>query len=126
MVLAIVLAFPKIRSEVEDRRLDYPGMATLVLVVASLMVGLSWTDDSTVTPTGLVTFGVVMAIVFMFTQSRSEHPIMPLEIFRNRTAAAALTATLLSGIGLYGSLLFSPLFLQGTLSPYRTWCRSVW
>ena len=116
VVLAIVPAFPKIHSEAASQRLDYPGMATLVLAVASLMVGLSWTDDSTVTPTGLVTFGVAMAIVFMFTQSRSEHPIMPLEIFRNRTAAAALTATLLSGFGLYGSLLFTPLFLQGTLN----------
>ena len=116
VVLAIVPAFPKIRSEASGQRLDYPGMATLVLAVASLMVGLSWTDDSTVTPTGLVAFGVVMAIMFMFTQSRSEHPIMPLEVFRNRTTTAALTATLLSGFGLYGSLLFTPLFLQGTLN----------
>ena len=115
-VLALVLAFPKIRSEAAGQRLDYPGMTTLVLAVASIMVGLSWTDDSAARTTGLVAFGAVMAAVFMFTQSRSEHPIMPLEIFRNRTAAAAVIAVLLSGFGLYGSLVFTPLFLQGSLN----------
>ena len=115
-VLALVLAFPKIRSEAAGQRLDYPGMTTLVLAVASIMVGLSWASDSAARATGLVVFGAVMAAVFMFIESKSEHPIMPLEIFRNRTAAAAVTAVLLSGFGLYGSLVFTPLFLQGSLN----------
>ena len=115
-VLAIVPAFPKIRSEAADQRLDYPGMTTLVLAVASIMVGLSWTSHGAAAAIGLVAFGVVLVAVFMFIESKSEHPIMPLEVYRNRTVAASLTAVLLSGFGLYGSLVFTPLFLQGTLN----------
>ena len=112
LVLVIVLAFPKIRPEVEDRRLDYPGMATLVLAVASIMVGLSWGNDSAAPATGLVAFGVAMAAVFVIIESKSEYPIMPLEVYRNRAVAVSLTVVLLSGFGLYGSLLFVPLFFQ--------------
>ena len=115
VVLAVVLAFPKIRSEVADRRLDYPGMAALVLAVASIMVGLSLGNDSAAPAIGLVAFGVAMAAVFVIIESKSDYPIMPLEICRNRTVAVSLTVVLLSAFGLYGSLLFTPLFFQGTL-----------
>ena len=114
LVLATVLAFPKIRSEVEDRRLDYAGMATLVLAVASVMVGLSWGSGGA-PAAGLVAFGVAMAAVFVFIESKSEYPIMPLEIYRNPAVAVSLTAVFLSAFGLYGSLLFTPLFFQGAL-----------
>ena len=115
VVLAIVLAFPKIRSEIADRRLDYAGMTTLVLAAASIMVGLSLGNDGAVTTTGLVAFGVAMAAVFAIIESKSEYPIMPLEVYRNRAVAVSLTVVLLSGFGLYGSLLFTPLFFQVTL-----------
>ena len=114
-VLAIVPAFPKIRSEVEDRRLDYPGMATLMLAVAALMVGLSGGNSSAATAGGLVALGVVMAAVFVIIESKSGYPIMPPEVYRNRTVAVSLTVVLLSGFGLYGSLVFTPLFFQATL-----------
>ena len=115
VVLAIVPAFPKIRSEVAERRLDYPGMAALVLAVASIMVGLSWRNDGGALTTGLVAFGAAMATVFVIIESKSEHPIMPLEVYRNRAVAVALVVVLLSGFGLYASLLFTPLFFQVTL-----------
>ena len=115
LVLVIVLAFPKIRPEVEDRRLDYPGMTTLLLAVASIMVGLSWGDNSGAPAAGLVAFGAAMAAVFVIVESKSAHPIMPLEIYRSRAVAVSLIVVLLSGFGLYASLLFTPLFFQVTL-----------
>ena len=114
VVLAIVPAYPKIRPEVEDRRLDYPGMAALVLAVVPIMVGLSWGNEGSATATGLLAFGVTMAAVFVIIESKSDHPVMPLEIYRDRSVAVSLTVVFLSGFGLFGSLLFAPLFFQGT------------
>ena len=114
-VLAIVLGFPKMRSEIEDRRLDYAGMATLMLAVASVMAGLSLGKYGAVPTTGLVAFGVAMATVFAFIEWKSDYPVMPLEIYRNRTVAVSLIVVFLSGFGLYGSLLFTPLFFQAIL-----------
>ena len=84
VVLVILLAFPRIRPEVEDRRLDYPGMTTLVLAVVPIMVGLSWGNNSSAPAIGLVAFGVAMAGAFVVIESKSDYPIMPLEIYRHR------------------------------------------
>ena len=117
VVLAIVPAFPKIHAGVEGRRLDYPGMAALVLAVVPVMVGLSWGNggnEGMGAATGLLAFGVTMAIAFVIIEARSNHPIMPLEIYRDRRVAVSLIVVFLSGFGLFGSLLFVPLFFQGT------------
>ena len=113
-VLMTALAFPKIRPEVEDRRLDYPGMATLALAVVPVMIGLSRLHDASATATGLLAFGVAMATAFVIIESKSDHPVMPLQTYRDRTVAVSLIVVFLNGFGLFGSLLFVPLFFQGT------------
>lgn len=73
-VLLIVLAFPRPRPGVEDRRLDYPGMATLVLAVVSILVALSWGVRDSAPAVSLFTFGLVMAAV---SCASSQSPIFP-------------------------------------------------
>ena len=114
-VLLVMLAFPRIRSEVEDRRLDYPGMAALSLAVASVLVALSWGVGNSTPAKGLLAFGMAMAAAFVVIESKSESPIMPLEIYRTRAVAVSMIVMLLTGFGLYGSILFTPLFFQGAL-----------
>ena len=115
VVLVIVPAFPKIRPEVEDRRLDYPGMATLALAVVSILVGLSWGHGVSAPAVGLLVFGVAMAVVFVAIEAKSAYPIMPLEIYRHPTVAVSAVVVLLTGLGLYGGILFTPLFFQEVL-----------
>ena len=114
-VLLLSLAFPRVASEVEDRRLDYPGMAALAVSVVSVLVGLSWGTQTSAPAAALVAFGVVMGVVFVAIEAKSEHPIMPLEIFRHPTVAVSVIVVLLTGFGLYGSVLFMPLFFQGAM-----------
>ena len=45
---------------------------------------------------------------------------MPLDIYRDRTVAVSVIVILLTGFGLYGSVLFTPLFFQGTLEASAT------
>ena len=119
-VLLIVLAFPRLRPGVEDRRLDYPGMATLVLAVVSILVALSWGVRDSAPAASLFAFGLAMAAVFVRIESKSDFPIMPLDIYRDRTVAVSMIVILLTGFGLYGSILFTPLFFQGTLEASAT------
>ena len=114
-VLLLSLVFPKLVSEVEDRRLDFPGMAALALSVVSVLVGLSWGHGTSAPALALVVFGLVMGVVFVAIESKSEYPIMPLEIFRHPTVAVSIIVVLLTGFGLYGSLLFTPLFFQAAM-----------
>ncbi len=115
-LLLIARLFPKIAPKAEDRKLDLPGMGVLTLAVASTLTGLScggvqyaWGSWQVV---GALGFGLAMAAVFVRMELRSDAPIMPMEVYRGRTAPVALTAVLLASFGLFSCLLFVPLLLQ--------------
>ena len=90
-------------------------MATLALAVAPILFGLSWGNGVSAPAIGLLVFGIVMAVVFVAIESKSDFPIMPLEIYRDPTVVVSVIVVLLTGFGLYGSVLFTPLFFQGTM-----------
>ena len=116
--------FPRIAPGDERHKLDYPGMVTLTLAVASLMIALShggahygW-DSFQVG--GLLGFGLAMALIFLVIESKSDSPIMPLEIYGNRAVAVSVTVTALTGFGLHSTALLTPLFFQGVLGSTAT------
>ena len=124
VIFLIAFLFPKIKPEVESRRLDYAGMFALVLAVVPTLLALSWggaqyawTSPMVVAP---LAFGLAMAAAFVFIESRAESPIMPLEIYRNPMVAVSLIATFLTGFGMFGGIIFIPLFFQGVLGASAT------
>lgn len=99
--------------------LDYPGMIALVFAVVPLFLALSsggvqydWDAPQIV---GLLAFGLAMIGVFVVLQTRASSPIMPLGIYANRVVSLAVAVTLLTSLGLYGSVLFLPLFFRVVL-----------
>ena len=116
--------FPRIAPKDEKQKLDYPGMVALTLAVACLMIALSrggvhygW-DSFQVG--GLLGFGLAMAVIFLVIESKSDSPIMPLDIYRNRAVAVSVMVTVLTGFGLHSTALFTPLFFQGVLGSTAT------
>lgn len=124
VLLLIAWLFPKITPEVESRKLDYAGMVTLVLAVTPILLALSWggVQYAWGSPqvVGFLAFGLVMGIAFITIESRTDSPIMPLEIYRNRMVAVSLIATFLTGFGMFGAIIFVPLFFQGVLGASAT------
>lgn len=124
VIFLIAFMFPKIRPEVESRKLDYAGMAALVLAVVPTLLALSWGgaqyEWASPQVAGTLAFGLLMAAAFVFIESRAESPIMPLEIYRNPMVAASLIATFLTGFGMFGGIIFIPLFFQGVLGASAT------
>ena len=124
VIFLIAFMFPKIRPEVESRKLDYAGMAALVLAVVPTLLALSWGgaqyEWASPQVAGTLAFGLLMGAAFVFIESRAESPIMPLEIYRNPMVAASLIATFLTGFGMFGGIIFIPLFFQGVLGASAT------
>ena len=124
VLLLIAWLFPKITPEVESRKLDYPGMVTLVLAVTPILLALSWggVQYAWVSPQvlGFLAFGLAMGVAFVVIESRTDSPIMPLEIYRNQMVAVSLFATFLTGFGMFGAIIFIPLFFQGVLGASAT------
>lgn len=118
--LALTVRFyPRPNSLPEQRPLDYPGMAALVLAVASVALALSsigvlyaWNAAEVI---GLLAFGSAMAALFVVIESRSGSPIMPLVVYRYRAVVVAVIVTLLTSVSLYGFVLFLPLYFHVAL-----------
>ena len=124
VLVLIALLFPSIRPEVEDRRHDYLGMVTLILAVVPTLLALSWggVQYGWLSPPviGLLVFGILMGVAFVTIEYRSDSPIMPLEIYGNRIVVVSLIVTFLTGFGMFGGIIFIPLFFQGVLGASAT------
>ena len=106
-----------------ERHLDVAGMFTLVLAVVPLLVGLSfggqygWISPEVV---GLLVLSVAMTGAFIVIETRAPDPIMPFDIYRNQTVSLSLLAVFGSGFGMFGAIVFIPLFFQGVLGASAT------
>lgn len=111
--------FPSIRPDNLGHTIDYAGVFALILFVVPLMLALSWGGVNYAWGSsviiGLFIFSAVMLLVFMFLESRAKEPILPLTLFKNSIVSISSAAIFLTSIGMFGSILFIPLFFQGVL-----------
>ena len=110
----------------DDRqRLDVPGTvlgsAGLFLIVFGFShAGMSsWGSSGTWVP---IIVGVFILAAFVWSQRRSDHPLLPLRILANRTRGGSLIALFLTSMGIYAVFLLLAYYLEDTLgfSPLRT------
>jgi EmrB/QacA subfamily drug resistance transporter len=61
---------------------------------------------------GTVAVGVLLLVAFAVTEQRAAEPILPPRLFRSRTFSLANAATFAIGAGMFGAILYVPLYLQ--------------
>jgi EmrB/QacA subfamily drug resistance transporter len=101
--------------EVRGQRLDWTGAALTALGLAGVTYALTegdgagWTDPAVVT---LGLLGVAALGAFLAVEARGSHPMVPLDIFRNRLFSAANAVTFVVYAALAGALFLLPIQLQ--------------
>jgi EmrB/QacA subfamily drug resistance transporter len=119
VAVAVVMAgLPYVRSKASWRDIDFWGAFTLAAGVVPLLVALSITRDHAWTSpevVGLLALAAAMLAAFVFVEARVEHPIVPLELFKNATFSVSMIVGFLTAFGMFGSILFTPLVFQGVL-----------
>jgi EmrB/QacA subfamily drug resistance transporter len=121
-IITIILSiffFPHFRLDSRRHKVDYTGMTALVVAVVSLLLALSWGGTEypwlSVPVIGMFALSVAAIIAFLKIEAKSEEPIVPIHIFKNRIVSISISITFLTGIGMFGSIIFIPLFFQGVL-----------
>ena len=119
-IAAFMLAIPNVKESKAsgDTRYDIPGAITSTLGLVSLVYGitqageLGWSDQTT-----LMWFGAAIALlaVFFVIESRTSHPLLPMNILLNRNRGASYLTSFIVGAGLFGMFLFLAYFFQGIL-----------
>jgi EmrB/QacA subfamily drug resistance transporter len=117
-------SFPNIRPVMRERRIDVAGAGALVAGVVPLLLALSWGGNTYAwrSPTiiGLFAFAAVMLIVFVLIERRAPEPIIPLSLFTNRIVGVSVLALMFMAMGMFGTILFIPLYIQGVIGTNAT------
>lgn len=105
-------------------KIDYLGAATITASVVSLLLALSWVGegydwDATRVVIGFVVAGILFA-TFIPVELRATEPLIPLSLFKSRVFSSAALLMFMVGIGMFGIILYTPLFVQGVLGKTAT------
>ncbi|WP_448626554.1 DHA2 family efflux MFS transporter permease subunit [Geodermatophilus sp. URMC 64] len=116
--VALVLLQRTLHLPVTKRKvsIDYLGATFLTAGVAGLLIWVTLAGDSFAwlsAETAWFVGGSVAAIVaFLVTELRAAEPIVPLRLFRDRTTALAIVASVAVGVAMFGSSVFLGQYLQ--------------
>jgi EmrB/QacA subfamily drug resistance transporter len=106
---------PTIKRSDASRNLDYLGALVFTIAIGFLLVGLTnkasgeWTDP---TVGGFILIGLVGSALFALVESRAKEPIVPLDLWRNRTYVSSILSTFLVSFGFFGAIIFLPRWFQ--------------
>ena len=122
-----LFALPFVLPQSGQRRrakIDYLGAATITASVVALLLSLSWVGQGDAWDAGRVIAGFVISAVllavFVPVELRAAAPVIPLSLFRSRVFASASLLMFLVGLGMFGIILYTPLFVQGVLGKTAT------
>lgn len=124
-LLFIWLFFPYLRPPRRAPiRLDWQGAVLLALGLGSLQVFVELVPfyGASLLMVMLGLLGVAVFIGLYFWEKRCKEPLLPMEMFHNKSLVALFWLSLFSGIILFALLFYVPLLLQGGfgLTPQQT------
>jgi EmrB/QacA subfamily drug resistance transporter len=105
-------------------RIDYLGATTITASVVALLLALSWVGqggawDARRVVAGFIVSGILLG-AFVPIELRAVEPVIPLSLFRSRVFTSASLLMFCVGIGMFGIILYTPLFVQGVLGKTAT------
>jgi EmrB/QacA subfamily drug resistance transporter len=116
VVTTSALNMPVVRRE---HSIDFLGAGLIVASVTSLLLYLDWAGTEygwmSSMGLGLLALSIVLAIAFVFVESRAKEPIIPLRLFKNPIFRVGNIYGFMAGVAMFGALIFLPVYLQAVM-----------
>jgi EmrB/QacA subfamily drug resistance transporter len=113
IAIAIVLQIPVKKVH---HKIDWWGTAFLSFGVVGLILLTTWGGAEYAWGSPMILgLGIVSAlflVIFCFVEAKVAEPIIPLNLFKNRTFNAASAVGFVIGFTMFGSIVYLPLYLQ--------------
>jgi EmrB/QacA subfamily drug resistance transporter len=127
-MLVLIFLMPTLRGKSQKVSIDYTGAALLVLGTVPLLIGFTWagTQYAWNSPQiiGIFAGSVIVLAGFVIYEAllerRGGQPILEPSLFKNRIFVVSALVTAIFGMGLFGSIFFIPLFVQGVVGSSAT------
>ena len=125
VVTSSALKLPHTRRE---HTIDYLGAALVVGSVTSLLLYTAWAGPAAEygwtsgLGFGLVGLALALAVAFVIVELRAAEPIIPMELFNNSVFSTSNLYAFVTGMAMFGAIIFIPLYLQivDGMSPTRS------
>jgi EmrB/QacA subfamily drug resistance transporter len=128
-IAVLLITFPHESRHHVKKVIDWLGVGTLVAGLTPLLLALSLggtTNKLTVPMLGtiddwrwgsptiltLLVIAAIFLVAFVFVEARAKEPIIPLDLFKNSIFRISVITVFLTGVGLFGAVLYIPLFIQ--------------
>jgi EmrB/QacA subfamily drug resistance transporter len=119
IIILFIIFFPQLKPAAAKRRIDWAGITTLVLTVVPIMLALTWGGVEfpwfSFQIIAIFVFSLIMFFSFIAIERRSPEAIIPLTLFSNRIVSVSFAINFLTGMCMFGGIIFIPLFFQGVL-----------
>lgn len=97
-------------------RVDYMGAVLLVAAFVPLLLALTWGGHEYAWDSAEIIemlAGAALALgLFILVERKAEHPVLPLELFRNPAFTITNLTTFVIGMAFLGVVMFMPLYMQ--------------
>jgi EmrB/QacA subfamily drug resistance transporter len=120
---AILIELPYFRPQGVRRVIDWSGLVTLILCLVPLLLALTWVTQYGWTSqrvVSLLAFALLMLAAFLYSEQHAVEPLIPLRLFRDPIIAVSSISVFMLGVGMFGVILYVPLFMQGVLGVSAT------
>lgn len=121
VAIALVIALVWLSREPEQKprsgaRVDIAGAVAFLLALLMIMLGVvqgsqwGWTNPGTL---GLLVAGAAMLALFGYRQRATDHPLLDLELLRNRYLVGLLLVPVAGAVGFVTVLTYLPVYMTG-------------
>ena len=117
LLALVVIAFAlKSQTQRRSHRIDYPGFVLLTGALSSFVIATSLGGSvfawGSVEVIGLFVLAMLLLLALVFVEARAAEPVLPLGLFRNNTFVITNSVGFLTGMAMFGTITFLPLYLQ--------------
>lgn len=115
----LTITYIKETPKVIGKPVDWWGILLLAISVGSLQTILEKGESEDWFATGYITVltvtAILGAILFVWREKSTDHPVVNFNIMRHRSFAVGMFTSFILGFGLYGSVFVFPVFCQNLL-----------
>ncbi len=127
-IAALVITSLSLKMPLPRRQhsIDYLGAGIVVAAVSSLLLYLNWAGEhygwGDARALALLVASIVLGVLFVLVENRAAEPILPMRLFFNRIFSVGNAFGFITGLAMFGGVIFLPLYFQGVMgmSPTRS------
>lgn len=114
---ALILKLYPSQKAKEKEPIDFLGSITLTITIVSLLLGFTWAGDkfewASFQIIGLFSITIISLLAFIFIELKVKSPVLPLYLFKNSVFTVSNVAGMLMGMGMFGTIMYVPFYVQG-------------